>query len=158
MKRTKRNSIRLIALGFAVAAFLPVAAQAKPISSDRYLPANAQGILVPGEIPYLSQGVGVDPSYYGGDSSSAPKSIVIPYMSQGQGVTAAEFGAGSGQSSDDRSFSRATSVGTPVVDTNDGSSINWQDYTVTGFALGLILVMGGLTFAVWHRRDRLSPA
>jgi hypothetical protein len=138
---TMKRSIRMIALGLAAAAILPVAAQAKPIPSDQYLPANQQGILQPGEIPYLSQGVGVDSRYFSSD-------ILQP------GV----LGGVSSQSSDDRPFSRATSVGAPAVDSSNGSSVDWRDFTVTGFALGLVLAMGGLTFAVWHRRDKLSPA
>jgi hypothetical protein len=154
-----KRSIRMIVLGLAVAAILPMAGQAKPQPGDRYVPAYL-GIQTPKQpIPYLSQGVGVDESYLGGgSSSSAQKSVGIPYLSQGIGVTPAELGYSSGQSSDDRAFSRATSVGAPVVESSNSSSVDWRDFTVTGFALGLILAMGGLTFAVWHRRDKLSPA
>ncbi len=153
-----KRSIRMIVLGLAVAAILPMAGQAKPQPGDRYVPAYL-GIQTPKQpIPYLSQGVGVDPSYFGGSSTSAQKSVSIPYLSQGIGVTPAELGYSSGQSSDDRAFSRATSVGSPAVNSSNSSSVDWRDFTVTGFALGLILAMGGLTFAVWHRRDKLSPA
>jgi hypothetical protein len=150
----KRSAIRRIALGLAIAAVFPVAAQAKPISSDRYLPAHSQGIIVPGEIPYLSQGVGVDPSYFGGSSQTSSKSVVIPYLSQGRGVTSAELGFASSRGPDDRVFSKATSVGVTPVESDD--SIQWKPYVVTGFALGLLLVMGGATYAMRHRK--LSPA
>jgi hypothetical protein len=151
----KRSAIRRIALGLAIAAVFPVAAQAKPISSDRYLPAHSQGIIVPGEIPYLSQGVGVDPSYFGGSASQASsKSVVIPYLSQGRGVTPAELGFASSRGPDDRVFSKATSVGVTPVESDD--SIQWKPYVVTGFALALLLAMGGVTYAMRHRR--LSPA
>jgi hypothetical protein len=134
-----KRSIRMIALGLAVAAILPMAAQAKPERGDSpaYLGIPRHYQAQP--IPYLSQGVGVDESYF---------DIQQP------GV----LGGVSSQGSDDRPFSRATSVGASSVDSSTGSSVDWRDFTVTGIALGLILAMGGLTFAVWHRRDKLSPA
>jgi hypothetical protein len=64
-------------------------------------------------------------------------------------------------SPDDRSFSRATSVDpTPVVVSDDGRSIDFDPYTVTGFVLALLLAMGiGMGIAIWHsRRTKLSPA
>ena len=158
-----KRSIRMIALGLAVAAILPTAGQAKPEQGDR--PAYL-GIQTPTQpIPYLSQGVGVDnryfssdilqPGVFGGTASYwVPSSH--PVLRRTQDIQ--QPGGVSGQSSDDRSFSRATSVGAPVVDSSNGSSVDWREFTVTGFALGLILAMGGLTFAVWHRRDKLSPA
>lgn len=134
-----KRSILMIALGLAIAAILPIAGQAKPERGD---PPAYLGVETPTQpIPYLWDGVGADNRYFSSD-------ILQP------GV----LGGVSSQSSDDRPFSRATSVGAPAVDSSTGSSVDWRDFTVTGLALGLILAMGGLTFAVWHRRDRLSPA
>jgi hypothetical protein len=114
---TMKRSIRMIALGLAVAAILPMAGQAKPERGDRPAYLGIQTSTQP--IPYLSQGVGVDNRYFSSD-------ILQP------GV----LGGVSGQSSDDRAFSRATSVGAPAVDSSNGSSVDWRDFTVTGFALG----------------------
>jgi len=57
MKRTKRHTIRRIALGIAVAAVLAPAAQAKPTAVNQQPPAVEIAVvkLAPGEIPYLSQ-------------------------------------------------------------------------------------------------------
>jgi hypothetical protein len=70
------------------------------------------------QIPYLSQGQGVDPAEFGAGTgvspddravarsdASAPAGPPIPYLSQGQGVDPAEFGA-TGVSPDDRAVAR----------------------------------------------------
>jgi hypothetical protein len=58
MKRTKRFTLRRIALALAVAAMLAPAAQAKPTAVDQQPPpVDVSTIqLGPGEIPYLSEG------------------------------------------------------------------------------------------------------
>jgi len=57
MKRTKRHTIRRIALGIAVAAVLAPAAQAKPTAVKQQPPPVELSVvkLSPGEIPFLSQ-------------------------------------------------------------------------------------------------------
>jgi hypothetical protein len=59
MKRTKRFTLRRIALGLAAAAILTPAAQAKPIAVKQEPPPAAVSAveLGPGEIPYLRKGM-----------------------------------------------------------------------------------------------------
>lgn len=151
MRRRKLFNIRRIALAFAVALIVPAGAQAK--STPNYE-------LGPGEIPYLSQGVGVSPQYFAGSASSTPqKRVVTPYLSQGVGVTSAELGFTVGQRPDDRPYSRAPSLETTPAVSDEGGSIDFGTYTLTGTAIALLLAIGGMGFAVWHnRREKLSPA
>jgi len=188
MKRTKRFTIRRIALGLAVAAFVPASAQA----------ATA-------EIPYLSQGVGVSAQDLGVASSKHPDdrafsrqsrpddfwnydaqtgakiansspgvkadelaqvwgasqeqpSVEIPYLSQGVGVSPVELGIAGSPHSDDRTFSRATSVdSTPSATGSSGYDLNTG--LVSGFALALVLAVAGSAVALRHsRKTKLSPA
>jgi hypothetical protein len=110
---------------------------------------HGQYQLGPGEIPYVSQdrqvtvGVSSDDRAF---SRATPHGVEV---------------ASATTSPDDRSFSRATSVDpTPVVVSDDGRSIDIDPYTVTGFALALLLALSiGMGIAVWHnRRTKLSPA
>jgi hypothetical protein len=158
MKRTKRFNLRRIALGLAIAALIPATAQAKPVSN--------QPQIGPGEIPYLSQGVGVDQSQfvvtgspddraYSRATPTASAAVEIPYLSQGVGVTAATFDP-TVVSPDDRNVSRATSVGASPTATDDG----WSMDVSTGL-LGMILALGaaGAALAIRHsRKTKLSPA
>jgi hypothetical protein len=131
MRRRKRYSV---ALGLAIAAMVPVAAQAAPTPYYEHdVRSHGQYELGPGEIPYLSQSVGV------------------PSAKRGFGVV---------KSPDDRAFSRMTSGDTKTVVSGDGRSIELNAYTVTGFALVLLLaIAGGMGIAVWHSRTtRLAPA
>jgi hypothetical protein len=156
MKRSKRITLRQIALGLAIAAIIPATAQARPSQSDGY-----------GPIPYLSQGVGVDASLYSGQISpddrafskaSNEQQLVIPYLSQGQGVTSAELGYSAVTSPDDRMFSKATSVGTAPVATSSSDRIDFNSYTVTGSLIALLLAMGAVIAVRHSRKGRLSPA
>ena len=171
MRRRKRFTIVRIALALTAAAIVPVAAHAEPTpaaGSD----VRAQYQLGPGEIPYLSQGVGVDSAHFGqtlgADDRALPRTTIspsqklveIPYLSQGKGVTSEELGFAVSKSPDDRPFARSTPVDTsaPVV-TDGGSSIDVSPYTVTGFGLALLLVMFGMGLAIRHnRKGTLSPA
>jgi hypothetical protein len=166
MKRTKRFNLRRIALGLAIAALIPATAQAKPVSN--------QPQIGPGEIPYLSHGVGVDEGQFAVTASpddraysratpteSAAVEIPylgpgeIPYLSHGVGVTAATFDP-TVVSPDDRNVSRATSVGASPTATDDGWSVDLS----TGL-LGMILALGaaGAALAIRHsRKTKLSPA
>jgi hypothetical protein len=167
MRRKKRLSILRIAVATAVvAAIVPVAAMAKPHAGPTY-EVEATYQLGPGEIPYLSQGQGVDATQLGQQlgaddrpllrtSVVSEPSVVIPYMSQGKGVTSAELGFVVGNAADDRPFARSTPEQTPVV-SDDGWSIDINPYVMTGSAL--ILLALGMGFALWYtRRTRLSPA
>jgi hypothetical protein len=147
MRRRKRYTILRIALGLAVSGIVPVTAQAKLTPYNHDLQANPQAKatshkhdlqahgqyqLGPGEIPYLSQ-------------------VGVPSAKRGFAVV---------KSPDDRSFSRVTTVDTEAVVSDDGRSIEINAYTVTGFALALLLAIGGgMGIAVWHSRTtRLAPA
>jgi hypothetical protein len=170
MRRRKRNTILRIALGLAIAAIVPATALAKPVPVNQDVEDHGQYQLGPGEIPYYSQGgvqvmelglsegkikaLGLlDNSTVGTSSDDRAVSRATPH-----GVEVASAAT----SPDDRSFSRATSVDpTPVVvSDNDGRSIDFNPYTVTGFVLALLLALGlGMGIAVWHsRRTHLSPA
>jgi hypothetical protein len=184
MKRSKRNILRQIALGLAIAAIIPATAQAQPIPylsqgvgvdaslysgqmspDDRaFSKASTEQQLV---VPYLSQGVGVDASLYGSRMSpddravskaSTEQQLVIPYLSQGQGVTSSELGYSAVKSPDDRTFSKATSVGTAPVASGSGDRIDFNNYTVTGSLIALLLAMGAVIAVRHSRKGRLSPA
>ena len=167
MRRKKRLSIFRIAFALAAtAAILPVAAVAKPhpgSTSD----VQSKYEIGPGEIPYLSQGHGVDATQLGRQLGSDDRSlvrtsvvtapeVVIPYLSQGEGVTSAELGFSVGNAVDDRPFARSNPETTPV--TSDGGwSIDVNPYLMTGSAL--ILLALGMGTALWYtRRTRLTPA
>jgi hypothetical protein len=167
MRRRKRNTVLRIALGLAIAAIVPATALAKPIPMNQDVEDHGQYQLGPGEIPVtqprqvmelgLSQGkieaLGLlDDGTVGKSADDRAVSRATPH-----GVEVASVAS----SPDDRSYSKATSVdATPVVSDSDGRSIDFNPYTVTGFALVLLLAMGvGMGIAVWHsRRTKLSPA
>ncbi len=168
MRRRKRLTIFRITLALAVAAVLPVAAQAKgmPVDYDRQ-PEQQVG---PGEISYLSQGHGIDSSNYSGTlgpddrnlyrGSVAPEQsqVVVPYLSQGEGVNSPELGFVVTNSADDRTFARDSRLETTPVTSDGGSTIEVNPYAVTGFGLAMLLATG-IGFGIWHsRRTKLSPA
>jgi hypothetical protein len=144
MKRTKRFTLRRVALGLAVAAIVAPAAQAEPMGSYE---RQTQSI----EIPYLSHGVGV--SHMDFDRASQASGKVgdeIAYLSHGGGsnVTIAP---------DDMGLSKPTNAGSPsVAATSDGWDIG--PTTVSMFAVALVLLAGSLLAVRHTRRTRLSPA
>lgn len=157
--------ITVLTLAFAVAAIVPTFASARSMTSagnDRAHYGNAQTTeprynLGPGEIPYLSQGIGVNEEDFRGSVSATPtQRIEIPYLSQGVGVTSAElYGVGA----DDRSFSRVTTEPSPIVVTkDDGWTVDFGNPALAGAALVLGLLAGGMVVGIWSRRERLSPA
>lgn len=165
MRRKKRFTILQIAFALAAVAILPVTAQAKPT------PAGGQDRLGMSQIPYLSQGVGVNAADFGvavgpdnrrparATDALAQTRVEIPYLSQGVGVTSAELGFAVGTSPDDRPYSRATSLETTPVVSDGGTTIDVNPYAVTGFGLALLLVIGGTSLAIRHtRKGKLSPA
>lgn len=96
MKRTKRFTIRRLALGLAVAAVVPATAQARPmdVSGQDLRVVHAQAVA----------------------DVQQQSTVEIPYLSQGVGVTAADLGVGSSRHPDDRAFSRQSSVAQTPVD------------------------------------------
>jgi hypothetical protein len=164
MKR--RQLITLLALTVAVATIVPTFALAKPtpVANDRAHFGNTQADdpqyrLGPGEIPYLSQGIGVNEENFRASAPVTQKRVEIPYLSQGVGVSSAElFG---GVAADDRAHSRATTVEpAPIVVTEDtGWSVDLGNSAFAGLALMLGLLAGGTSVAMWRsRKTKLSPA
>jgi hypothetical protein len=147
MKRTKRFTLRRLALGLAVAAVFAPAAQAEPIGS--YERQSQQSV----EIPYLSGGVGVshmdfDPASPAGGKSSDE----IAYLSHGS------VSAGQTVAPDDMVLSRPSNSGSPTVTATSGG-FDVGPGTVSGFAVALVLLAGGMALAIRHgRKTRLSPA
>jgi hypothetical protein len=181
MKRTKRFTLRRIALGLAVAAVIAPAAQAEPMGSYE---RQSQSSV---EIPYLSHGVGVSHMDFDQASpASAKVSTEIPYLSHGNlaaptdfwnydaatgekiantspGISADQLaGLYSGDETaiapDDMTLSRPSNVGSPSVTATD-SGWDVGPTTVSVFALGFVLLAGASLLAIRHnRRTRLSPA
>jgi hypothetical protein len=144
MKRTKRFTLRRVALGLAVAAVLAPAAQAEPIGS--YERQSQQSV----EIPYLSGGVGVSHMDFDPASPASGKvSDEIAYLSHGSVAAIAP---------DDIALSRPSNSGSPTVTATSGG-FEVGPGTVSGFALALVLLAGGMALAIRHgRKTRLSPA
>ncbi len=132
MKRSKRFTIRRIALGLAVAALLAPSAQAKPTSSSHadFWNYDASGT----KIADTSPGIAPDrlaQLWSGSDGAIAP---------------------------DDLALSRPTNAGSPVV-AESGGSLDVSPAAVSGFGLVLVLLAGGSALAIRHnRKTRLSPA
>jgi hypothetical protein len=151
----KRLVTLLTLLAFAA---VPTFAQAKPTPSD----SNYS------DIPYLSHGVGVDETNFGGSASSSEYqhrlgTTEIPYLSQGVGVDEKSLGASVAASKvvspDDRALPKSTPQQTPIVVTKDsGWSIDFVNPGFAAIALMLGLLAGGTAAAMWSRRGRLTPA
>lgn len=133
MKRSKRFTLRRIALGLAVAVVLVPSGQAKPTPSQHAdfwnYDANT-GVKIANTSP------GVAPDELAQLWSGSVVSLGV----------------------DDRAFSKATSVGTPSVAAGSGG-YDVGPGTVSGFGLALLLLASGAGIAVRHtRRTKLSPA
>jgi hypothetical protein len=144
MKRSKRFTIRRVALGLAVAAIVAPAAQAEPIGSYE---RQVQSV----EIPYLSHGVGVSHMDFDQASPASGKvSGEIAYLSRGATSDVAI-------APDDLVLARPSNAGSPTV---SGASDGWDvnPTTVSMFAIALALLAGSLLAVRYTRRTRLSPA
>lgn len=156
MKRS-RQLISVLALTAVFAAIVPTLALAKPPT-------------VASEIPYLSQGQGINPENFtvgteqpkgvAVDDRALPRSIQpqveIPYLSHGVLSPTAEP---NGIYVDDRALPRSTPEPTPIVVRDSGTSVDFGNPAVYGLALMLGLLAGGLAAAMWsNRRTKLSPA
>jgi len=167
MKRSKRTTIRRVALGLAVASVIPATAQARPLDvsgtdARTIHQASTQQAM---EIPYLSHGVGVkasdfepalspDDRAYSRQSESTTR-MEIPYLSHGVGVSPSDFGQPLGV--DDRAFSRQTEAQPVTATATGGDGYDVGSNTVGG--LVLILAAGGAALAIRHnRKAKLSPA
>jgi hypothetical protein len=137
MRRSKRLKIVRISLAMAVAAAIPVTAQAKPIpaggvGSEREYRWKAVPVQVLGVT-----GVGTEREYRW-------KAVPIP-----ETVT---------KSSDDRPFSRAPNLERTTATSDGGSTFDVNPYVVSGFGVGLLLALG-MALAIRHnRKTKLSPA
>jgi hypothetical protein len=152
MKRSKRFSIRRIALGLAVAAVIAPAAQAEPIGSYE---RESQSSV---EIPYLSHGnVNVQPDFWNYDPTTGEK---IADTSPGIGadqLAQLYSGLDVALGPDDLSLSRPSNAGSASV--SSGSSWDVGPASVSGFAVALALLIAGSAVAIRHnRKTRLSPA
>ncbi len=156
MKRS-RQLISVLALTAVFAAIVPTLALAKPPT-------------VVSEIPYLSQGRGVNPENFivgteqgngvAADDRALPRStqqqVEIPYLSHGVLSPTAEP---NGIYVDDRVLPRSTPEPTPIVVRDSGTSVDFGSPTFYGLALLLGLLAGGMAAAIWsNRRTKLSPA
>jgi hypothetical protein len=139
------------------------------------------------QIPYLSQGQGVDPAEFGATgvspddravarvdqpslspddravartdpaAASAPADLQIPYLSQGQGVTPAELGIGTGVSPDDRAVPRTDPVSTTGGTASD-SGTSFAPSPEAIAAVGLAaLAITGAFFLIGTDRRRVRP-
>lgn len=140
-------------------AAVPTLAQAKPTPSvsNQY-----------SDIPYLSHGVGVDETNFGGSASSSAYQYrlgaeEIPYLSHGVGVDQESLGATVAASKvvspDDRALPVSTPKPTPIVLTkSDGWSVDFVNPGFAALALMIGLLAGGTVALMWGRRGRLTPA
>jgi hypothetical protein len=150
MKRTKRFTLRRVALGLAVAAVLVPTAQAKPT------PGKQQPRP---EIPYLSHGVLTPPVDFWNYDQKTGEKLYNTSPGVAPDKLAELYGASSTtMSPDDRPLSRATSVTSgSVAASDDGYGVGTGTIGVAGLAL--LFAAGGAGLAIRHsRKTRLSPA
>lgn len=158
-RRNGKAGLALVLL--AVAAIMPVTAQARPGptghtgNSDSEYPVWATQMRTP---YWFSQQAGMNPD----DRSLSRRTEESGYPAWAAEIkTPYWFSQPVGVSSDDRSLARATSIdSTPssVVVHDSGRSVDFNAYTVTGSVIALLLAIGaGMTFGVWFsRKTRLS--
>jgi hypothetical protein len=152
MKRTKRFTLRRIALAFAVAAIVAPAAQAEPLGSyERQSPSAV-------EIPYLSHGQLVSPNDFWNYDSATGERIAdtSPGLSADQ-LAGLYSGTNSSIAPDDLSMSRPSNLGSPSV-TATNAGWDADPMTVSLFAVGFVLLAGASLLIRHNRRTRLSPA
>jgi hypothetical protein len=180
MKRTKRFTLRRVALGLAVAAVFAPSAQAEP--SGSYERQSQQS----SEIPYLSHGVGVSHMDFDAASPrSGKRSTEIAYLSHGGVAARPDFwnydpktgekiadtspgisseqlaqvysGSDTAVAPDDMALSRPSNLSSPSV-ASAGGGFDVGPGTVGGFG-ALVLLIGGSAIALRQsRKTRLSPA
>ena len=179
MKRTKRFTLRRVALGLAVAAVFAPAAQAEPsgsyerqsqsveipylsgggggVSHMDFDPASPASGKVSKEIPYLSHGNAAPVDFWNYDASGRKIADTSPGVSPDQ-LAALWSGSNVAIAPDDLAFSRPSNLGSPSVSATSGG-FDVGPGTVSGFAVALVLLAGGMALAIRHgRKTRLSPA
>jgi hypothetical protein len=164
-RRNGKVVVGLALVLLAVAAIIPVTAQAKPTSAGNSDQSDYPAWATQIETPYwFSKPASVSPddrsfarstAAGNGDRSDYPAwamQIETPYW----------FSKPAGVIPDDRSFARSMTVdSTPTAVVNDGGrSIDFNAYTVTGLLSVLLLAIGGGMAAgvLYSRRTKLSPA
>jgi hypothetical protein len=152
MKRTKRFTIRRVALALAVAAIVAPAAQAEPMGSYE---RQSQSV----EIPYLSQGQLISPNDFWNYDPATGERIAdtSPGLSADQ-LAGLYSATGGSIAPDDLSMTRPSNLGSPSVTATDTV---WDvgSTTLSVFAVGFVLLAGASLLAVRHnRKTRLSPA
>jgi hypothetical protein len=160
-RRNGKVVVGLALVLLAVAAIMPVTAQAKPTSgkSDSDYPAWAAQI----ETPYwFSTSAGMTP-----DDRPVARSMTAGHRTEypawaAQIETPYWFSTSAGVTPDDRSLARAMSVdSTPTAVVNDGGrSVDFNAYTVTGLVSVLLFAIGGgmMLGLLYSRRTKLSLA
>jgi hypothetical protein len=158
MRRSKRLKIVRISLAMAVAAIIPVTAQAKPIPASgvgsereyrwKAVPIQALGVTgvgSEGEYRWKAvpiQGLGV--TGVGSEGEYRWKAVPIPETAT--------------RSSDDRPFSRAPILEGTQVTSDGGSTFDINPYVVSGLGVAFLLALG-MALAIRHnRKTKLSPA
>jgi hypothetical protein len=122
--------------------------------------------IEPGTIPYLSHGIGVDASLFGGTGAdTTPAPGTIPYLSHGIGVDASLFGGtgvGVEQSqaslglTGDGALTRGEVFQASTGTTAKGSDVDWSWVGVgAGMAALLAAAMTGLYLSA-RRRSRVA--
>ncbi len=138
MKRTKRFTLRRVALGLAVAAVLVPTAQAEPIGS------------------YERQSSVSHVDFWNYDASGKKIADTSPGVAPDQ---LAEIWSGSNMAiaPDDMVLSRPSNAGSASVTAGSGG-YDVSTGTVSGFALVLVLLAGGSALVIRHsRKTKLSP-
>jgi hypothetical protein len=158
MKRTKRFTLRRVALGLAVLTVMAPVAQAKPLPNNTEIPYLSHGTLAPPSVGVddraVSRATSVGQVQVGVDDRAIARAtsvgqVQIPYLSHGT-LTA-------GGAVDDRSFSKATTVGAaPLARVNDG--YEFPVGVVGGIAAAMAALLGAALLIRHGRRERLSPA
>ena len=159
----RMRTLMATALVLALAAMLAGPAGARPIDTDgtAFTSSQAQaarpddkgGPLGVGAIadpqlvvPYLSQGIGVDPADFGGTPQAVDPTSVMPYLRQGWTVDESQF-SGLEQP--------APASGTQTAPQSDDGS-GWRDTSTFGIAMAGLLLAAMALLAMRRRHGEVA--